>query len=341
MAVDENHVLELLRIKGNFLFHREGQELEFKEQFNFAALASYFRDFAAFANNIGGYLIFGVQDSPRFPVGLSNASLDQFEKIDPEKITSFLLNIYSVDIHWDQAVVPVYGLQFGVFKIYEAKSKPIIAKKDEGKGNEISNCDIYYRYGGRTQRIQYAELENIITARVEENNRQWQNLVKKIGEAGPQNAAILDTENALISKDDSQILVIDKDLVDKLRFVKPEEIINQVDDSVFKLVGDVVPVSYVEVVKKVAENRLRRYPFSAMELVVEIKKTLPYAKQNEIWQAIRENGLKDNPDYSLYNFRNKKQQDIYDETGEVPQNIPSIYNKKALQFLVNVFRQNQ
>jgi predicted HTH transcriptional regulator len=41
------------------LHHREGQELEFKEQFSFAGLAEYFKDFAAFANNRGGYLIFG------------------------------------------------------------------------------------------------------------------------------------------------------------------------------------------------------------------------------------------------------------------------------------------
>lgn len=61
--IDELHVEELLRKKGEYLFHREGQELEFKEQFNLAGLADYFRDVAAFANNRGGYLIFGVKDS--------------------------------------------------------------------------------------------------------------------------------------------------------------------------------------------------------------------------------------------------------------------------------------
>ena len=34
-----------------FLKHRDSQTLEFKEAFNFAGLAEYFHDFAAFANN--------------------------------------------------------------------------------------------------------------------------------------------------------------------------------------------------------------------------------------------------------------------------------------------------
>ena len=38
MAIDEAYVKELLRVKGSYLYHRENQELEFKEQFNFAGL---------------------------------------------------------------------------------------------------------------------------------------------------------------------------------------------------------------------------------------------------------------------------------------------------------------
>ncbi|MCG7851555.1 MAG: ATP-binding protein [Methanosarcinaceae archaeon] len=105
MAIDEEYIIELLRVKGSYLFHRENQELEFKEQFNFAGLGEYFRDFAAFANNRGGYLIFGVQDSPRIPTGLSDTSLDQLNKLDPERITGFLLEIFSSDIHWEQNIL--------------------------------------------------------------------------------------------------------------------------------------------------------------------------------------------------------------------------------------------
>ena len=45
--IDSNVIKELLELRpdGN-LYHRESQTLEFKESFNFAGLAEYFRDFA-------------------------------------------------------------------------------------------------------------------------------------------------------------------------------------------------------------------------------------------------------------------------------------------------------
>jgi predicted HTH transcriptional regulator len=98
MPIDENVINELLIVKGSYLYHRESRELEYKEQFNLAGLANYVRDFAAFANNVGGYIIFGVKDSPRYPVGLSASALDQFSKIDPERISGYLLNTFSSEI---------------------------------------------------------------------------------------------------------------------------------------------------------------------------------------------------------------------------------------------------
>ena len=125
--IDEKHIKELLRVKGKYLYHREGQELEFKEQFNLAGLADYFRDFAAFANNRGGYLIFGVKDSPRVLIGLKQSSLAQFEKVDPQKISGYLLEIFSSDIRWEQVTVKISDNHFGMWHVYEANVKPVIA----------------------------------------------------------------------------------------------------------------------------------------------------------------------------------------------------------------------
>lgn len=334
--IDKEVIEELVKLKGATLFHREGQELEFKEQFNLAGLADYFKDFAAFSNNRGGYLVFGIKDAPRTRTGLSAASIEQFEKIDPEKITGYLLEIFSSDIRWEQALFDIGGASIGVFRIYEADLKPVIAKKDEGKDQTIKNGEIYYRYGGRTQKIQAAELENIINKRVEQNNSQWLDLMSKIGKAGPQNAAILDTEQALIEKGSSQVLVLDEGLANKLKFVKEGKFVEKDGAATLKLVGDVVPIDRVEVVKHVKEHLTKAYPLSAMELVQEVKKLHPEVKQNEIWTVIADNDVKNNPDYSAYNFRNKKQEDDYRKTGAVPSVTPSIYNEKAVTFIVKV-----
>lgn len=337
--IDENYIKELLRLKDDRLYHREGQELEFKEQFNLAGLAEYFRDFAAFANNHGGYLIFGVKDAPRIHIGLSDASKKQFDKVDPGKISGHLIEIYSSNITWEQATIGIGDLLFGIFHVSESNIKPIIAKKDEGKGQTIKNGEIYYRYGGRTQKILYAELESIINRRINQNNKQWLDLMAKIGRTGPQNAAILDTERAIIEKDDSKILVLDEGLANKLKFIKEGEFSEKNGGATLKLVGDVVPIDRVEVIKRVKENLIRLYPLSAMELADAVHMALPKAKRNDIWQTIRDNKIKDNPDYSAYNFRNKSLEDKYKKTKKMPSGTPSIYNSKAIDLIVKILKE--
>lgn len=332
----EGQVREFLRVKQGHLHHREGQELEFKEQFNLAGLADYFRDFAAFANNRGGFIIFGVTDSPRTLGGLTANAIDQFDKIDPEKISGYLLEIFSSDIRWTQQLVAIGGKKFGVFSVEEATTKPVIAKKDEGKDQIIKNGEVYYRYGGRTQKIQHAELEQIIAKRVEQNNSQWLDLMGKIGRAGPVNAAILDTERSLIEKNDSKILVLDEALASKLKFIKEGQFVERRGASTLKLIGDVVPVDRIEVIKKVKESLTKDYPYSAAELAEMVKEKAVGARQNDIWDAIKDNDLKNNRAYSAYNFRNKKHEDEFHNTGKLPSVTPSIYNDAAVEFLVKV-----
>jgi hypothetical protein len=329
-------VKEYLRKKGNGLFHREGQELEFKEQFNFAGLAEYLRDFAAFANNRGGYLIFGVEDSPRKPTGLSESAADQFDKIDPEMISGFILDIFSRDISWCHGVIELYGNKFGYFRIFECTAKPVMAKKTEGRDQEIKNGEIYYRYGGRSQKIQHAELENIINARIDQINKNWLDLMGRIARIGPQNAAVLDSESGLIEKGPDQVMVIEEELARKIKFIKEGYFTEREGATTLKLVGDVVPVDRIEVIKKVKEHLTKSYPLSATELAEEVIKQIPSAKQNDVWTVIKENGLKENTDYSAYNFRNKKQEDQFKKTGVIPPVTPSIYNSKAIEFIVNI-----
>jgi hypothetical protein len=338
--IDNSVVREYLRTTdASLLYHREGQELEYKEQFNFAGLADYFRDFAAFANNKGGYIIFGVSDAPRRQlVGLTDASFEQFDRIDPERITGFLLNIYSGNISWEKSTISFNEKHFGVFKINEAIVKPVIAKKDEGRDSLIKNGDIYFRYGGRTQKIAYAELEAIINQRIEHINRQWIDLMSKIGKVGAQNAAIYDTENSILEKDDSKILVIDEETAEKIKFIKEGEFDEKKGAPTLKLVGRITTIDKVEVTKKIKENLIRTYPLSAMELNKEIKKRIPGVNQDDIYRVIRETDMKNNIEYSAYNFRSLRHEEIFKFTGKIPTGTPSLYKLKAVDFIVKILQ---
>ncbi|MGR3813717.1 MAG: ATP-binding protein [Cognatishimia activa] len=336
--MQEQELQEILATKDGRIFRREGRTLEFKEQFNFAALADYYRDFAAFANNKGGCLVFGVTDSPRLPAGISVKSKDAFEKIDPETITGHLGNIFSSEVAWEAVQTEIDGKHFAAFKIQEASIKPIVALKDEGKDQTIKNGDIYYRYGGRTQRILSAELQAIINSRIDANNRAWIEHVQSIGISGPQNAFVLRNEESLADRPEGP-LVIDGDLASKLKFVKEGKFQEKEGAETLRLVGDVVPVNAVEIERKVEENVFQKFPFSAKELAAQVKLEIPTIKQHEIWSAIEESGLKGDEQYSRYNFRNLRQKDEYLKSGKVPRVTPVIYNTAALTLLVNLLRQ--
>lgn len=340
--LNQDIIEDLLKLKGDGnLYHRESQLLEFKESFNLAGLADYYRDFAAFANNKGGYLIFGVKDRPRRElIGLTENAIVQFDKLDPEKVTGHLLDIFKGDIEWEHDIFKFGELSFGAFYVHQAGVKPIICAKDEGKDQTLKNGEIYYRYGGRTQKIQATELETIINQRIEQTNSQWLDLVQKIGQSGPANAAILDTEKGIIEKKDSQILVVDEELVKGMQWIKEGEFKETKGAKTLKLVGEVSLVDQVEIVKRVKENRLKEYPLSAIQLSEEVKKKVPAIKQHEIYTIIKENDVKNNKEYSTYVFRNNGQEEAYEKDGTLPTGIPSIYKPAAVGLVERIFKNN-
>ena len=330
--IDNKYISEVLTLNHGAFDDRESEKLEFKEQFSLRSLRDHYRSFAGFANNQGGYLIYGIQDSPRFPVGLTEKSFNRFKNIDPQSVTQDLLEIFSANIQWEQTEVADDDKIYGVFKIHEALRKPIIAKKNYGRNQSIKASEIYYRYAGRTQRIQYAELEAIIQGRIQEIIDQWMNLMTKIARIGPQNVALLDTEKRSLETGDNTILTIDEELFGKIKFIKEEDFSTSDGAETLKIVGDVVPI--VEVIKKEKENLLSEYPLSATDLAKTVKELLPNISRNKVWETIKNNDMKNNRNYSAYNFRNRKQEELYKESGQLPVGIPSIYNHSAVDFIV-------
>lgn len=327
---------ELLKLKDDgYVYHRESQNLEFKENFSLAALADYFRDFAAFANNGGGYLIFGVKDKPKRELkGLGLKASTRFDEIDPEKITGHLLETFANKIDWEHDIFKVNGKRFGIFYIHQALKKPIISKKDY---KDLKNGEIYYRYGGRTQKIQHAELEVIINERIEQQNQNWLDLVKKIGMAGPENAAILDTEQGIIGKNDKQILVVGEELIKDFQFIKEGEFSEKDGAKTLKLVGEVKSTDKIEVIKKIKENKLKEYPLSSKELWKKVKQKSPRIKQHEFYGIIKDNGIKHKPEYCGHIFRNNTMQEEYEKDKKLPSGIPCIYRDSVVDLICNIY----
>jgi hypothetical protein len=336
MITDEK-ISELLKLKSDgSLYHREAKDLEFKESFNLAGIGEYLRDFSAFANNQGGYLIFGVTNSPRELKGLSEKSRKQFNEIDEERISGFVNDFFSPYVDWESRTYESAGKFFGVFYVYKSNQKPVICKKDHL--DILKNGCVYYRYAGRTQVIGFSELANIIENRVKVNNELWIQKVKSIGEVGPANVGILDTQKGIIEAGNKGALLIDESLIEKIKFIREGQFSEKEGAKTLKLVGEVTGIEKVEVEKIVKKRLTDEYPFSYTKLVTSIKKVLPATKESQIQRIIKENDVKSDVAYSEYNFRNKDQEDEYRRTKHLPKAAASLYNEKAMELILKILK---
>ncbi len=326
-------IAELLRLDASrrYIFHRESKNIEYKEAFNHAGWDEYLRNFAAFANNDGGYIIFGVKDRPKEPIGLNERAAEMFDSIDEEYISGEINKLFAPTINWEKQSVKAFGKPFGIIYVYKGNLKPVIAKQDEGA---IKNGEIYYRYSGRVQKIEYGELNEIIENRIKENTDQIKSLLSKISEIGPSNAAVLDVERGVLEKDKDNILVLDEELIPKIKFIKEGEFSEKKGAQTLKLVGEVHPVDQVEIVKIKKQNLTQQYPYSFSEMKSKILAQTPDINQNHIHTVISDNNLKDDAKYSAYNFRTKTHEDNYKELGKIPSGTPSLYNDEAIEFIV-------
>ena len=164
----------LARPQGDFL-QDETQRVEFKLilQSDDASLLAYAKTLAAFANNRGGYIFFGIDDS-RNPIGIDEQTFLEFQW---DKLTDHCRESFQPDIRWNRALASWKGRKLGVIYVFEAESKPIIAARDR-KG--LDRGSIIYRYRGKNERIAIADLINPLAERDERVRR---DLIKTLAEA--------------------------------------------------------------------------------------------------------------------------------------------------------------
>ncbi len=225
---------ELIKTKDDgTLFHREKQDLEFKKNFQFKSMAKYLKTIAAFSNNQGGVILFGISDSPRKPIGMSN---DQFNSIDSGKITEFLNKYFSPEILWKMEEYEIGGRRFGMLIISESDNKPVICKASADK---ITEGEIYYRYRGRSEKIKYPEIQRIFQEREAKQKQLWMEHIEQIAHIGPQNISFIDLIRGEIPRKNGQNIVIDRNLLKSLKYVKEYESVEKEGAEALKIIGEI------------------------------------------------------------------------------------------------------
>lgn len=289
----------------NRIISRESSWLEFKESFNWNSKDKYTKSMVAFANNKGGYIIFGIKDNPRDLVGLRS---NNFETVDEAKITAYLNSIFAPEIIFEKFTILVKSKNIGVLYTHQAKTKPIVCLKNDG---ELKEADIYYRYTARSERIKYPELAAMFEFVKKEERKGWMELFEKISKIGPTNAAIMDTIGGEITGR-SGTLIIDKKLIPKLRFIN-EGIFKEVGKPVLKLIGDVKPVSIVAKAGKIGRTGIKltddpnapalrleeeeilkkKYPLDYQTLIKKLLTRYPEFKRTQQFHKLRKEFMKD------------------------------------------------
>jgi len=213
----------------------ENEQLEFKQAFNWASPEYYGKAMAAFANNKGGYLVFGVDDKG-IVIGQKR---ETFEKQDNGKITQFLNKHFSPAIEWDRVMYEVAGKAVGVIYTHPAKLRPVVCVAD--KQNVLYDGDIYYRYGGRNDRIRSGELRHLLEQRERDVGEVWLHKFARMAEIGVQNVGLLDAQSGEVDGPAGAFL-IDKDLLEKVKFIREGQFTETAGAPTLKLVGEVQTV---------------------------------------------------------------------------------------------------
>lgn len=229
---------------------RENNMLEFKESFHWGSRTDYARTMAAFANNRGGYIVFGISDKPRRLKGLSNTKFDEF---DPVKMTECLNEYFSPEIEWQMATHQVGDKRFGLLFVNECKRKPVICRKN---GTDLSESAIYYRYRGQTSQIKYSEFRALLEQQRERDQELIFRHLRKFAEIGPQNVGILDARTGLVEGAGGSFL-IDEELLPKIKFIREGHFNENSSAPAIKLVGHATAIepSLVQPLKSVFRSR--------------------------------------------------------------------------------------
>jgi len=231
---------KLLKVRSgttDILYNRESSRLEFKETFNLGSRGKYSRSMASFANNKGGYLIYGVEPSPH---RIKGVNADKFDNVDPARLTSYLNSHFSPELQWEIGSVEIAGRSLGFIYTHESIEKPVVAVN--GDGNDVRESEIYYRYKAQSTTIKYSELRRIIEERLLIERRAWLQHFEAIGKAGPVNVGILDTIHGKLYGGGPPLL-IDETLLRKLKFIRQGKFSETKGEPTLKVIGEVQSIA--------------------------------------------------------------------------------------------------
>ncbi|MFC3182540.1 AlbA family DNA-binding domain-containing protein [Cypionkella sinensis] len=215
-----------------FLADGETSDQECKAEFNPRRLEPIVRAIAALANNRGGRVFVGVQNTDCRVVGMPNSS---FQDTDIVRITDKVKTLLTPTPDFAKEVINLGGLVVGVIHVEKYPHPPVIVCKDaEG----LEDGTILFRYPGQSGKIKFGDLLAMLRERDRAATQILLASATRLSEIGADRALIVDTEKGELDAGSKRI-VIDRALADQLNFIREGEFEERAGAPALRLVGDV------------------------------------------------------------------------------------------------------
>lgn len=255
-----------LTIKNGLVVNRESTKLEFKKSFS-KNVKSYIKSVCAFANNGGGCIVFGVEDNPRKPTGLGNKSQD-FREYDGKDFETILQNFLStkVEFKFTEFVQSINNkeIEFGVLEIEESLIKPVICKAPDGDV-KLREGAIYFRYHAKNEEIKAQDFMNLIQREKDKEKELWIKHITKISQVGVSNIGVFSYDGEMYAGDKK--IIIDKDTLDKIKFIKEGQFVEKEGAPALILKGEINNLNTLEILEKNTDPN-STHPYEGINKVI-------------------------------------------------------------------------
>jgi hypothetical protein len=298
----------------------ETDQIECKKSVNFVM-----KTIAAFANNKGGYFVFGVENGTFNVLGLPD---DKFEKFDLNKLNQNIRDQLGIGLEVYTKTYIIGLKKLGIVYIAPAHTKPVIFINN---ADGVSQGHIYYRYPGEDRLISSADLQKIIEQRIQQlSETLLSKHISNIMRFGMENAAAMNLNTGEIDGKAGSFL-IDEALLPQISFVKDGEFVEKSGSPTLKLIGQVTSTKIVE--NFTMKEAVEMYPLTYYDILHKIKKATG-VKQGVINSIIKSRKIKVDTEFAYFAFRSNVDRVRYDESGKIKEGTASIYNEKAVSFLI-------
>ena len=292
---------------------RESAKLDFKQSFNWANAAEYTKTMVAFANNQGGYLLFGVKDKPRTIIGLSGAS---FDDLTSEKISEYIKSYFSTGVDYEFETIDYDGKKLGWIYTRPASVRPVICVKNSGK--ELKDGTVYFRNGARSEAVNSTNLQQMLSEQKRKESDRWMAFFNNATRIGIENAAILSLNDGIVTAPGGTV-IIDENIMKDIKFIKEGEFNEKKGAPTLRIVGSVNAGS-ARIIEKIIDPDIK-YPLTIKAVGIQLGFTPEGSAGPNALALVKVYGLQTDEYMHIFN--------IGDGYKKYSQEVVDILNKKA------------